>query len=110
MDEVLASISKNTQATGGYILAVLVGLALGFQKLLNNWKGDKIDSGILDRLANAEKRMANMEITQQKQALKLTRLQVLVIKLEGYIAAGGMKVPDDIKEEIEELVKDEQHV
>ena len=43
----------------------------------------------------------------QAYAIQATRLQVLVIKLEGYLIAAGIDIPDSVRMEIEALTKEQ---
>lgn len=103
----LKDFSNSVAGWGSAIAAAIIGIAVYLPKILNTVKSDKVDGNVLDRLLAHEKRMNEMDRLIHAQQIKLTRLQVLIIKLEGLIAGAGLTIHDALREEIDELTKDD---
>lgn len=102
----------------------LVGTVLGLQKVMTLFKQGKVDGAkvdaeqtivtslhdelkrISDELEDARKRQSEMNELIHLQAIKLTRMEVLLIRMYGLITHNNIPLPDDIKSHIDELVKD----
>jgi ABC-type anion transport system duplicated permease subunit len=108
MDDLLQTLQSTTVGAGSAIAAAIIGIAVYLPKLLNAMKSDKADGNVLDRLIAHEKRMNEMDKLIHSQQIKLTRLQVLVIKLEGLISQAGLKIHDSLREEMQELMEQDK--
>jgi hypothetical protein len=117
---------SNLDITGKVSTGViaLVGTVLGFQRVLTMFKRGKVDGTkvdaehtivsslheelkrISDELEDARKRQAEMNELIRSQAIKLTRMEVLMIRMYGLITHNNIQMPDDLKNHIDELVKD----
>lgn len=105
--------------TLGLQLIVGFGAAgFGIPKLLNMRKGDKVAGAGLDanlsimesldeRVQKNEEAIDRMDALIRKQQIKLTKLQVLVIQLEGLIVVSGIVIPEPIRESIRTLTAED---
>ena len=126
MDEFFAKVFANeTLTTGGCITAVICFVAYMMPKIINALKHDRNEGAGLDAehsiLGALESRVKSnedevislrLQVSQtsakvQAYAIQATRLQVLVIKLEGYLIAAGIDVPETVRQEIEALTKEQ---
>lgn len=89
------------------IATALFAMAFGLPKLVNGFKSDKLDGSILDRVTKLEAKAEIQDLKIHRQAVRITKLVVLVIRLEGILMASGTQIPDSVREEIMELTKDE---
>ena len=78
-----------------------------FPKFKNGMRSDGIDGQIMSRFERHENRMNGMDLRLHRQQVKITRLQVLIIQMEGLLVANGVKVPENVKTEIRELLDDD---
>jgi hypothetical protein len=102
MDE-LKNFSNSAVGWGSAIAAALIGAAVYLPKIFNTIKSDRIDGNVLDRIKRHEERMDKMDKTIHRQQVRLTRLQVLVIQMNGLLAQNGVAVPEFMQAEIREL-------
>lgn len=107
MNDFFKQIGDSFVAVGAAIALAVFGAFTAMPKILNTIKSDKIDGNVLDRIKRHEERMNEMDKTIHMQQIKLTRLQVLVIRLEGLIAHAGVHIHDELRSEIAALVRDE---
>jgi hypothetical protein len=96
-------IVSSVAGYGAAVAAALIGIAAYLPKLLNSIKGDRVEGNVLDRLIAHERRMNEMDKTIHRQQIKVTRLLVLVIQLEGMLEASGVKMSESMRQEISEL-------
>lgn len=112
--------------TGKVATAVLAlaGTVLGLQRVMTLFKQGTVDSAkvsaehtlvdnmhdelkrISDALEEARKRQSEMNDLIHLQAIKLTRMEVLLIRMYGLLTHNNIKLPDDLKSHIDELVND----
>jgi hypothetical protein len=88
------------------IAIALIALAALIPKLLNSFKGDMIQGNILDRLKSLEQGAASQEIKVHKFAVKVTKLVVVVIRLEALLKDNNIPIPADLMEEVQMLRKE----
>lgn len=106
MDE-LKAFSNSTGGTWAALVSAVVGIAVFVPKLLNAVKGDINNGNVLDRLTNLEKKADIQDRKIHKQAVRITKLVMLVIKLEALIVRSGVQIEQSLAEEIEQLTADE---
>lgn len=102
----LKDFSNSVGGWASAIAAALIGLAVYLPKISNGMKQDGINGNVLDRLAALEKKTDVQDKKIHKQAVRITKLVMLVIKLEALIARSGTKLPQDVIDEITELTQD----
>lgn len=106
MSDEFSSLGK-----GGSVLGVLAAAAVALvtflPKLRNGMKTDQLDGDVLTRLTKMEKHAAVQDRKSELQdrkihrySVKLTRLVVVVIRLEGLLVANAVVIPPDLAEEI----------
>lgn len=103
-------LKEFSNSAGGWAAAIasaLIGLAVYLPKISNGMKSDKVDGNILDRVLKLEVKAEQQDKKIHKQAVRITKLVVLVIRLEGILMASGTQIPDTVRDEIMELTKDE---
>ena len=103
MGDLIKLVLDGTIPLGVGLIVGLVFLATQLPKLLNNRLGDKIDGGVLARIERHEKRMDKMDRTIHRQQVHITRFEVVVLHLVGLLVANGVKIPEHLQEEIDEL-------
>lgn len=99
-----------TKGVGGWasaIAAALIGLAVYLPKISNGIKQDGITGNVLDRLSALEQKADVQDKKIHKQAVKITKLVMLVIKLEGLIVRSGVQIDRELASEILDLTTDE---
>lgn len=113
MADVFDSLSKGFGSVMGVTAAALLALVTFFPKLRNGLKGDKLDGDVMTRLASMEvharaqdREMALQDLRIHKYAVKFTRLVVVVIRLQGLLAANAVQVPPDLVKEIARLLEE----
>ena len=102
----------------------LVGTVLGLQKVMTMFKRGKVDDAkvdaeqtivislheelkrISDELEDARKRQSEMNELIHLQAVKLTRMEVLLIRMYGLITHNNIQMPEDLKTHIDEIVNE----
>lgn len=92
--------------TASVIAIALIALAALIPKLLNSFKGDLIQGNVLDRLKTLELGAATQEIKVHKFAVKVTKLVVVVIRLESLLIEHNIPIPPDLMKDISDLKKD----
>lgn len=106
--ESMLQMANSTFGAGAAIASALIGIAVYLPKLLNTVKSDKLDGNVLDRLARAEARMDRMDETIHRQAVKLTRFEVVVLRLIALLVQHQVSIPLDIRAEIDELTLEKE--
>lgn len=102
----LTKFSDSAAGWASAIAAALIGLAVYLPKISNGIKQDGINGNVLDRLAALEKTTAVQDKKIHKASVRITKLVMLVIKLEALIARSGTQLSQDVIDEIAELTKD----
>jgi len=106
--EELAKLVSNggTLGTASVIAIALVALATLIPKLLNSIKGDQLTTNVLDRIKELESKSNEQDVKIHKFAVKVTKLVVVVIKLEALLKENNIPIPPDLMHEMSELRKD----
>ena len=103
-------LNKFSDSVGGWasaIAAALIGLAVYLPKISNGMKADRIDGNVLDRITNLEAKADVQDAKIHKQAIRITKLVMLVIKLEALIVRSGVQIDKGLADEILALTTDE---
>lgn len=103
-------LKEFSNSVGGWasaIAAALIGLAVYLPKINNGIKQDNLNGNVLDRLKALEAKAELQDKKIHKQAVKVTKLVVLVLKLEGLIARSGVQIDKELAAEILDLTADE---
>jgi len=115
VSDFVTGLPTGTVATfGGGAAGLAVYGAYQFQRFMNRHKADKIDGTILDQLAAKVKALDETNVAQDLRleaqdekihnfAVKVTRLTVVVIRLEGLLIVHEIPVPEDLQAEIASL-------
>lgn len=110
---------------GTALAAAIITIAAIIPRILASLKRDKLDEkvaetqmGIVDgiqtsyekqidtlddRMAKMEERIDAMDLTIHNQAIKITRLIVVVIHMRGLLVSNSIPIPANIQEEIDFL-------
>ena len=106
----------------GAIIAAVLAIVFGIQKALNMWKKGTVDQSkteaeksVIDALHNEFKRISaeleeSRELQKQmndmihQQAVKLTRMEMLMIRMYNLLTHNNIKIPDDLREDMVELI------
>lgn len=101
--EVMAAL----KTIGGSLVAGLLVLAVLGPKLLNMFKGDSLNGSVLDRLLameNHAKVQDRRAIVQDDKlhrfAVKVTKLVVVIIRLESLLQQNEIEIPQDLIDDI----------
>ena len=117
MTDVFSTLPPGTVATvGGGAMGVVALLAYQFQRFMNRHKADKIDGNLLDQLTAKFNAQHLINVAQDEKieaqdekihgfAIRITKLTVLVIRLEGLLVVHNIEVPEDLKADITDLKK-----
>ena len=107
MEELAKLVSNGgTLGTASVIGIALVALAALIPKLLNSIKGDQLTTNVLDRIKELESKSNEQDVKIHKFSVKVTKLVVVVIKLEALLQANHIPIPPDLMHEMSELRKD----
>lgn len=95
------------------LVIFLIVISTYLPKMMNAFKSDKLDGNVLDRLEKMEKHAAAQvkknEIQDakiHKFAVKVTKLVVVMIRLESLLMFHNIPIPQDLQDEINELKND----
>ena len=110
---------------GTALAAAIITIATIIPRILANLKRDSLDSKVADtqmnivdglqtsyekqidtldeRMAKMEERIDAMDLTIHTQAIKITRLIVVVIHMRALLVANAVPIPSNIQEEIDLL-------
>lgn len=110
---------------GTALAAAIITIATIIPRILANLKRDKLDSKVAgtqmdvvdglqtsyekhidaldDRMGKMEERIDAMDLTIHNQAIKITRLIVVVIHMRGLLQSASVPIPANIQEEIDIL-------
>jgi hypothetical protein len=101
---------EELKTTGGAIAATLLTLSVIGPKLLNAFKGDSLNGSVLDRLKAMEehaKLQDRRAIVQDDKihrfAVKVTKLVVVMIRLESLLQQHEVEIPQDLIDDMVEL-------
>jgi hypothetical protein len=110
----MIDVTSTLKTTGGLLIAALVTLAAVGPKLLNMFKGDSLNGSVLDRLSAMEKHAQVQDrraIAQDDKihrfAVKVTKLVVVMIRLEGLLQKYEINIPQDLIDEMLVLKRDD---
>lgn len=87
------------------IAMALLGFAAYLPKLLNSYKGDQLAGNVLDRIRELEKKSDEQDAKIHQFSIRVTRLIVLVIRLEALLVDRKIPIPQDVVNEMNELRK-----
>jgi hypothetical protein len=104
MDDLANSIGVKWAA----LVAGVLTLAASVPKILNMVKGDLNNGNVLDRLSSLEKKADIQDKKIHKQAVRITKLVMLVIKLEALIVRSGVQIDKGLADEILARTADEE--
>lgn len=90
------------------IALALIGLAAGLPKLLNAYKSDQLSGNVLDRIRDLELKSDVQDRKIHKAAVRVTKLVVVVIRLEALLIDNHISIPSDLVSEIQALRKDSE--
>lgn len=96
MTELLTLVTNGTLPIGFAVVVFLILAAMQLPKIVNAMKGDRIDGNLLERVEKLEEKT-------HLYAVKITRLTVIMLRLEGILIAKGIEIPPELTAEIEEL-------
>ena len=95
------------QTIAGSIIAALLTIAAIMPRILNAIKGEGLTGSVLDRLkameehAKVQDRRAVVQDDKiHRYAVKVTKLVVLMIRLEALLLANKVDIPQDVIDEI----------
>ncbi len=113
MSELTDMLGKGAGLTGGFLVAAVLALAYMLPKLLNGFKGDQLNGNVLERLKAMEdhatlqdKAMIRQDDKIHRYAVKVTKLVVIIIRLEALLMADKVTIPGDLVQEIA-ILKDD---
>lgn len=96
------------------LTAILVGLAAWLPKILNGMKLDGLNGNVLERLKAMEEHAAVQDrksviqdVKIHRGAVKVTKLVVIVIRLQGLLVTNNISIPQDLVDDIIEVQKDD---
>lgn len=88
---------------GFLILLALIAVAKYLPGLITDLKASRIDGDLVTRITTLEEKSAAQDVKIHEYAVKITRLTVIMIRLEALLLANGVKIPDDLVADIEEM-------
>ncbi len=110
MNELSDVLGKSVALTGGALAAAVIALAYILPKLLNGFKGDQLNGNVLERLkamedhaAVQDRKMILQDDKIHRYAIKVTKLIIISIRLEGLLVANEIEIPPDLITEIDKL-------
>ena len=110
MDEIGKMLAGSGPVSFAVAIALaLIGLAAGIPKLLNNFKAEQLSGNVLDRIRELEKKSDEQDKKIHKFAIKVTKLAVVVIRLEALLSDNKISIPPDLMAEIQALQRDPEN-
>lgn len=110
MFELTDVLGKSVALTGGALAAAVIALAYVLPKLLNGFKGDQLNGNVLERLkamedhaAVQDRKMIVQDDKIHRYAIKVTKLIIISMRLEGLLMANNITIPPDLIAEIARL-------
>lgn len=110
MGELSAMLGNSLAVTGGLFVASIIALAYMLPKLLNGFKGDQLNGNVLERLKAMEehalvqdRKMILQDDKIHRYAVKVTKLIVIIIRLEALLMANSVNIPNELLDEIAKL-------
>lgn len=116
---------------GTALAAAVISIAALLPKLLANFKKDKLDGAVAsthhsmvdgiqssyekqlnnlsDRFNKLDTKVQGMDSTIHNQAIKITRLIVVLIHMQGLLEDASVPIPKHIQEEINNLTSPPEH-
>lgn len=88
------------------ITLAVVTIAVTLPKILNSIKSDRIDGNVLTRLQNLETKAVMQDAKIHRYAVRVTKLTVLVMRLNALIKDNDVNMPQDIVDDIVELTRE----
>lgn len=114
MTEWLKEFGGGLAAIGVTLTALLVGLAAWLPKLLNGVKLDGLNGDVLTRLKAMEEHAALQDrksviqdVKIHRGAVKVTKLVVIVIRLQALLVTNNIDIPQDLVDDILAVQKDD---
>ena len=114
MTDWIKEFGGGVAAIGVPLTAILVGLAAWLPKILNGMKLDGLNGNVLERLKAMEEHAAVQDrksviqdVKIHKSAVKVTKLVVIVIRLQGLLVTNNISIPQDLVDDIIEVQKDD---
>lgn len=107
MEELFSLISHGGLLGATAAIATgLIALAALLPKLLNAYKGDQLTGNVLDRIRDLELKSDGQDRKIHRAAVRVTKLVVVVIRLEALLVDNHISIPQDLVSEIQSLRKD----
>jgi hypothetical protein len=104
MDEAVKVLANSgVMGTTSVVALALVALAALIPKLLNSIKGDGLAGNLLDRVKELESKSDRQDAKIHRFAVKVTKLVVVVIRLEALLIDNNIPIPPDLVAEIQKL-------
>ena len=107
MNDLMDNLAIGTATVGSAITAFFLAVAYYLPKLMNTNKGDRLDGKVLDRVEALEEKTTRMSETIHLQAIKLTRLTIILLHIKPLLVAHAVPVPEHIQKDIDEFTNED---
>lgn len=84
----------------------IVVIAVALPRILNSIKRDQLDGNVLTRLQTLEEKSIKQDEKIHRQAVRITKLCMLLLKFHGLAVRNNVEVPQEMLDEMVELIKD----
>jgi hypothetical protein len=88
------------------ITLAIILLAATLPRVLNSIRSDRLEGNVLKRLQDLETKSVAQDAKIHRYAVRVTKLTVLVLRLQALLVNNKIDLPQDIIDEIVELIKE----
>lgn len=97
---------SNLAGAAAAITMALVMIAVALPKILNSIRSDRLDGNVLVRLQTLEEKAIKQDEKIHRQAVRITKLCMLLLKFHGLAVRNNVEVPQEMLDEMVELIKE----
>lgn len=106
LTNVAGSVATNLAVVASAITLAIILLAATLPRVLNSIRSDRLEGNVLKRLQDLETKSVAQDAKIHRYAVRVTKLTVLVLRLQALLVNNKIDLPQDIIDEIVELIKE----
>lgn len=106
LSNIAGQAASNLAVVSSAITLAIILLAATLPRILNSIKSDRLEGNVLKRLQDLETKSVSQDAKIHRYAVRVTKLTVLVLRLQALLINNKVDLPQDIIDEIVELIKE----
>lgn len=106
LTNVAGSVATDLAVVASAITLAIILLAATLPRVLNSIRSDRLEGNVLKRLQDLEAKSVAQDAKIHRYAVRVTKLTVLVLRLQALLVNNKIDLPQDIIDEIVELIKE----